>query len=106
MILIVEDDKSIIECLDDVLIDKFIIATDAAQAIKLLKEKSFSIVFCDVHGIEKDRFTAHDVVKFCASAGTPCFITTNNPYSASEFRTEYGITCVDKLELLSKLHVN
>lgn len=98
MILVIEDNEDMVFMLNaQVKGWEALIVTNAADGMAQLQVKSFTAVFCDVHGIDKDGFTAHSIVKHCAMIGVPCFITTNDPLAADEFKRTHEAETVDKL---------
>lgn len=77
-------------------------ATDAHGGTTLALTNDYLAVYCDVHGIQKDGYTADFVVSACQMRGTPVTITTNDPLSAQRYAAR-NIPTVSKMKMYGEL---
>lgn len=96
MILVIEDDKNIIEMLTD----SALIATNAKIGLDLLKETpEVKKVYCDFHGIERDNVTAHDIFEYCLQNRIEFIMTSSDEDAAEKFK----VRKVAKVDMLREV---
>lgn len=87
-IIVVEDHPAIVETCRDNGLECY---ENAADALKTLRNSDHvSLVYLDVHGIEKDGVTAHDIALFCRERGITVIVTSSDPGEQVIFATDYG----------------
>ena len=96
MILVIEDDKSVLEMLDG----SALIATNAKTGLDLLKETpEIRKVYCDFHGIQRDNLSAHDIFEYCMKNSIEFIMTSSDADAAEKFK----VRKVSKVNMLREV---